>query len=195
MAVFTPLILLSGLVFILASPASANEICGARTGHWSIQSGPSWSPKVGWIEMTITTCSNGNIITKTSATGDSDVTGPGKTAGFVVHNGPPALVSSDSGGFDGGYAKYYEGGSLRDCLPGGITWWCSPSYDFSVRGKVTMLNAINWDYSCSGFCVISTNKFSLHHRIFVMSWWWVCKNKICTNCGVRLNGVCKSTYS
>jgi len=96
--------------------------------------------------------------------------------------------------FDGGYATYFMGASLRECEPFHITLICSDAYDFSLRGKVTMLNSINWNADCAGFCDLPGSKFSLAHRVFEMTWWWVCRDSACTGCGIRLNGDCKSSF-
>ena len=175
-----------------AGPAQARNItCGGETMHWSVKSGSLIDITVGWVELRIEVCSDGNSITSTSASVNHDVTGPGTTAGYVISVGSPARISFDSGGFDGGEVTYYAGASLKDCLPGGITVICSDAYDFSVRGTITMLNGIYWDAGCDVFCEAPGNQFEVHHRVFQTKWWWVCRNDVCQNCGVELNGTCK----
>jgi hypothetical protein len=155
----------------VATSASAGTTCLTRTRHWAIRDG-SVPVNVGWIELHVQVCTNGTSLTSSSGSTDSDITGPGTTAGFVLHVGSTQQTTFASGGFGGGHADHLVNSTLRDCLPGGITVWCSYSENFQVTSHVAMLNALNVK-------AVKSDQVVLHGRVFEFTWGWKCTNSVC----------------
>jgi hypothetical protein len=162
-------------VTIGAGPASASVSCGSKTRHLSIRDG-GVSLRVGWVELTVEVCTDGNSITSSSAAVDGNTTGPGDASGFDLHFGSAGRDYFDGGGFNGGAVGYTTNDSLRDCVPYVLTF-CSNSENYYVHSRVDMLNGLNVRATDSSEMVI-------HGRVFKWGWWWACTNSAC---GVRLS--------
>lgn len=86
--------------------------------------------------------------------------------------GNPYRTGFNSGGFSGGSASYRADGTTRDCLPGGITIWCSYTENWKITGHVAMLNGLivkPW----------KSNQILLHGRVFEFTWAAMCANSVC----------------
>lgn len=166
-------LVLTGVVGF-AGPASASVSCGSKTKHWAIRDG-SVDIRVGWVELTMEVCTDGNSITQTSASVDGDTTGPGDASGFDLHFGGTFRTSFNSGGFSGGTIGYMSKDTLRDCLPYILTF-CGSTETYYVHGQATMQSALVTRASSSSDLVV-------HGRVFKMTWVWKCTNSVC---GVRL---------
>jgi hypothetical protein len=165
------LVLFLWALTMTAGRAAASTTCGSTMKHWAIQEG-SVPLKVRWVELRIEVCTDGSELTSSSATSDKDTTGTGTTAGFVVGASDPYRTSFDSGGFGGGSTGFSADGATRDCLPGGITVFCSYTDDWRVNGHVAMLNALN--IKASGPSEIAVNR-----RVFQFTWSAGCTNRAC----------------
>ena len=167
-------LLLLGLTVYLSPAADASISCTSRHVHYAIRDG-SVAVRVGWIEMGYEVCYNGSThnMTMTSAWSDSDETGPGKAAGFILKFSNPYRTSFRTDGLNGGFFGYTAKGSLRDCISHWISLFCSSTETFKVHVHVDM-----WGRHI-------TPKpwfFTLQGRRFSATWTHRCTNKVC---GVR----------
>lgn len=161
---------------VLASPsAQASTTCITKSKHYGISDG-SISTRVGWVEMHVEICTDGNRITSAAATSSSDTTGPGDAAGFDIDFNTPYRTSFNSGGptTAGGFG-YTSKGRLRDCIPY-TTTWCSDSEDFMVHAHVDMFrNPDRIPYALP----TGTGWFAFHGRWFRVIWSHACTNSVC----------------
>jgi hypothetical protein len=129
--------------------------------------------KLGWFELHIEVCTNGNEITSSMAWDDRGVNGTGTILGYRTGIGPAYRTAFDSGGFSGGYTQYRANGWVKVCYGIGFLSICSGTEDFKLVGKVTMLNQL--------IIKPTGDQFVLHGRVFDPYYTWACTNSLCNN--------------
>jgi hypothetical protein len=125
-----------------SAPAGAATIqCKTSRMHWAVTEG-SVSIRIAWIEMYVEACTDGVHLNSTAAWTDSDMTGPGISAGFVFAFGRPHRTSFNDRGRSGGAASYTANGTDKDCASHWVHVFCSPTENFEVQAHLTMANAL-----------------------------------------------------
>lgn len=165
-------VLTTTLVAFSPGSTAAQIYCAGRTRHWSVSSG-SFGPKVGWAELRVEVCTDGNSITSTSSSIHTETTGPGDAANFDVNATDPAQTAFNSGDRNHiGYTRYSSRITDRECAPFHAGNVCSLTENVHVWLSVRMLVGYIW--------APASNRFKIGSRWFQWNNGHYCTTKLCT---------------